>query len=247
MARRFDPAATPVGAPFFVADVHASYMYPSDVAANPGGAFVVAWEQYIYSSRKQVFGRHLAPADVVCPYLPRDDCRTGAALASKLVMKDKSDDGRDVVSWSWTRGAATDLTDFGDPLASTGFALCVYDDTFDPFGSRAAHLLDSSIAPGGTCAGRPCWSDRGPKGFRYKDKEATPDGMKKLVLKPGVDGKARVVTKGSGVGIAQPALPLVPPVRVQLQASNGECWESIFEADDVRRSTPQAFVAKAAP
>ena len=245
VAQRYDAAATPIGAPFFVADVEASYMYPSDVAASPGGDFVVAWEQYIYSSRKQVFGRHLAASDVVCAYKPRDDCRGGSALVSKLVMKDQEDDGRDLVSWKWTRGAATALADFGDPSVDTGFALCVYEDQTGF--SRVEHVVDSAIEPGGTCAGLPCWKDAGAKGFRYKDKDATPDGVKRLVLKPGAGGKAKIAAKGVGVGLAQPALPLAPPVRVQLQASNGECWESVFEAGDVQKSTPQTFVAKAGP
>jgi hypothetical protein len=48
--------------------------------------------------------------------------------------------------------------------------------------------------------------------------------MRKLVLKPGVAGKASIKLKAKGENLAVPALPLVVPVSHQVRASNGNCW-----------------------
>jgi hypothetical protein len=50
---------------------------------------------------------------------------------------------------------------------------------------------------------------------------------------------AKVVAKGKGPHVAFPTLPLSPPVLVQLQASNGNCWEATYLAPKV--NTPLLF------
>ena len=45
---------------------------------------------------------------------------------------------------------------------------------------------------------------------------------------PGTQGAAHVIVKGRGANLALPTLPLTPPVLVQLQASNGSCWEASY-------------------
>ena len=55
------------------------------------------------------------------------------------------------------------------------------------------------IPAGGTCAEKPCWKANA-KGFQYKDKEATPEGITDLKLKEGlIAGKATDRLKGSTV------------------------------------------------
>ena len=44
-------------------------------------------------------------------------------------IKDRADDSKDQLKWKWTKGAATTQPDFGDPLGTTTYALCVYDHT----------------------------------------------------------------------------------------------------------------------
>jgi hypothetical protein len=34
-----------------------------------------------------------------------------------------------------------------------------------------------------------------------------------------------------------PALPVAPPVTVQLQATNGRCWEAFYAAESLRKNT----------
>jgi len=43
--------------------------------------------------------------------------------------------------------------------------------------------------------------------------------------------------------IPMPPLPLTPPVRVQMQASNGECWEATYSAP--LKNDPSLFQARA--
>ena len=49
-----------------------------------------------------------------------------------------------------------------------------------------------------------------------------------MTLLSGAAGKAKIAFKGKGQNLALPPLGLVTPVRVQLHAGNGQCWESTF-------------------
>lgn len=44
-----------------------------------------------------------------------------------ILLKDRLPDRRHLLTWKWSRGEATLKADFGDPLATTNYALCVYD------------------------------------------------------------------------------------------------------------------------
>jgi hypothetical protein len=158
-----------------------------------------------------------------CAAVPATGCRQ-TTLAGKALLKlrNTSPDTKDSLLWKWTRGAATSRGDFGDPLTSTSYGLCIYDGT--------GLLLESAAAPaGGTCSGgHACWRATA-SGFRYVDKDLTPSGLRQVLLKSGADGKAQIVVKGSGPLLALPTLPLTPlPVHVQLTSSDGTCWEATY-------------------
>jgi hypothetical protein len=251
-ARRFAADATPVGAPFLVTPFQTSYQVsedvaPRDVASAPNGDFLVVWQMNVGGSADEGFGRHVGSSEAVCSYRPRSDCRQGPLLQSKLVVKDRAEDDRDLVSWKWVKGAEILVDELGDPLTTEGGTLCVYDSDPDYDYNLSPLILDPGAEAGGTCAGVPCWKDKGAKGFLYKDPESTPSGMKKLLVKPGADGYAKIVAQGYGVGLAQRRLPVVPPVRAQVQLSNGLCFEAVFDALDVVKNTSAAFVAKTVP
>ncbi len=158
------------------------------------------------------------------------------ARKAQLQINDKPLDSKDGLGWKWTKGAATTAGDFGDPIGSHAYALCVYDD----FGGTPSLLLSAAIPPGGTCGTQPCWkglgSPAGASGFKYKDNAGTAGGVTGILLKPGIAGKAKVTLKGKGANLVLPgenahaALPLATPVaaRVQLRAANGECWEAVY-------------------
>ena len=139
-------------------------------------------------------------------------------------MRDRTPDANDRLTWKWLDGQATSLADFGDPLASTSYQLCVYDGA----GNTVAR---ASAPPGGMCDGRPCWRVRGTK-VVYKSPERNPGGGRRstvrLTLRAGGDGKARIMAQGRGVHLDIDPLPWSQPVTVQLKTSEGTCWEAAY-------------------
>jgi len=153
-----------------------------------------------------------------CIAAPRPVCSESVVpLKSLLLIKDKTPDTADLVVWKWLKGADTLLSAFGDPLSTEDYTLCVYD------GNNEV-VLRAEAPAGGTCGTVPCWKSLGAKGFKYKDRETTPTGMLKLLLKAGTGGTAKVVAKAKGDNIVMPDLPLTLPVVAQLQSSGGACF-----------------------
>ena len=148
---------------------------------------------------------------------------------SLLVLKDSANDANDTLTWQWMKGEATTKTDFGDPLTTTDYTLCLYDET----GGVPSLLLSATAPAGGTCAGKPCWKET-KKGFKYQDKERTLDGLAAIVLKEGNDGKARVTARGKGANLVMPALPLDTKVTVQLVNTAGVCWDAEYSTPAIK-------------
>jgi hypothetical protein len=169
-----------------------------------------------------------ATATPACGPAPDAGCRKPIApLKSMIILKDRLPDTRDLLMWKWTKGTATLKTDFGNPLVATSYTLCAYDQT----AGTPILLLTARIPPGGTCAGRPCWKET-TRGFKYIDKDATPDGIVSLSLKEGLEGHAQIKLKGSGINLGMPPLPLDQDstVTVQLRNDHGICWDADYTA-----------------
>src|SRR6185503_2169399 len=127
----------------------------------------------------------------------------------------------DRLVWKWSKGGATTLADLGDPRAGTSYRLCIYDRR----GGVPALVFDA-VAPGGrSCRRRPCWAST-RKGFRYVDRRAGFEGILRVKLRTGAEGKAAASVVGRGEELEPPPLPLVPPVAVQLHAGTGACWDA---------------------
>jgi len=181
-----------------------------------------------------------------CMVAPRSMCRKPVEpFKALLLLKDKSDDSKDKLIWKWIKGEETDFLDFGDPVTTDDYTLCIYE-------GPGAFLLFSVGAPaGGNCAGKACWkalgkNPAGSKGYKYKDKEQTPEGVDLIVLKPGDSEKAKVIVKGNGENLGLPSpLDVELPVTVQLQGGNGECWEAKYFEAGVKKSEADQFKAKA--
>jgi hypothetical protein len=163
-----------------------------------------------------------------CPALPVAGCRTPAVSGNaSLQYKDvATDDAKDQLQWKWSKGAVTTKAEFGSPLTTTFYQLCIYD-------GAPSLLFDATIPPGGLCGANlaPCWKDK-PKGFDYKDKDLTPDGVAQLKLQEGlVAGKAQIQVKSKGGPIDDPTLPFTQPLTVQLHnAESGLCWEAVYSS-----------------
>jgi polyhydroxybutyrate depolymerase len=184
-----------------------------------------------------------------CTGAPRAPCRSSILPEkTKLILKDQSPDDGDRVVWRWVKGAATATGDFGDPVGTDDYALCVYDES-----AGGTDLLFRAEAPaGGTCGARPCWKTLAGGGFRYSDAETTPDGLRTVLLRPGAGGAAKAIVKGRGANLSNrpaglPSLPLALPVRVQLHGEHGECWEAAYGPAGVQVNDAARFKASGEP
>jgi cysteine-rich repeat protein len=177
-----------------------------------------------------------ADCQIRCATTPMVGCRTPAAAGkASLLLKNANGDTKDALLWKWSNGAQTEVADFGDPRVSEEYALCLY---------GASGLLTSAAAPaGGTCTGKSCWRASGTKGFKYRDQARTPDGIEQLVLKAGAAGKAKALAKARGVALSLPPMPVMLPIRMQLQTSSGACWEAAYTT--ALRNDSAQFNAKA--
>ena len=162
-----------------------------------------------------------------CASGPVAGCRTPAVSAkASLQYKDSSaNDAKDQLQWKWSKGSVTTKAEFGTPLTTTNYQLCIYDGT-------ASLIFGATIPAGGSCGAsnpKPCWKNK-PKGFDYKDKDLTPDGVNQLKLQEGlVAGKAQIQLTGKGALLDDPTLPFSQPVTVQLHnAESGLCWEAVY-------------------
>ncbi len=182
---------------------------------------------------------HAAPpvsCTSLCGPAPATGCRAPVRSRSAFLgLTDATPNMRDQLLWRWFRGNGT-VRDFGDPRASTSYAACVYDGN--------SNLVSSACAPaGGLCAGRPCWKARGGYGFAYKDKNRTPSGIDRLLLKADAAGVPRILLKGRGANLQMPHLPLTLPVKVQMKNTDGTCWQATYSS--AQSNGPQKFRAAA--
>jgi len=159
----------------------------------------------------------------LCEGTPSAGCRsTTMGGKAALKMTDALGIRKDKLQWKWEPGAATAIPDFGTPTSTEDYALCMYDG-----GVFASANL---VRAGQICGSKPCWKAT-PTGFQYSDKHYGQDGIKKIKLKSGDDGRARVLVEGSSFGLLLPSLPMTGPVTVRLQRGSGAiCWDAVYDA-----------------
>lgn len=153
-----------------------------------------------------------------CPPSPSSCREPTTAGASRLSILNESGGERDRLKWTWTRGPATDKTEFGDPTSTDAYDLCLYD---------GADLVAGIVVPAGeTCGGsvahpKACWKQLG-NGYGYKDKNLTPGGVQKVKLSAGAEGRASASVGGKGGNLVLPDLgSVVGPIQVQLRRHDG--------------------------
>jgi hypothetical protein len=101
--RRFDAAGNPLGADFHVNNVTEAYQFGPDVALDASGAFVVVWENELFSGDSQLYGRRYDNAGAplggqflltgnygACPTVAR---HAGGAFVALWNGPDANDDG----------------------------------------------------------------------------------------------------------------------------------------------------------
>jgi hypothetical protein len=156
-----------------------------------------------------------SPATCRQPFLP------GKAF---FMMKDKADPA-DRVIWKWIVGSSTDKMDFGNPLGSESYRLCVYD--------GGTLLFDM-----GANAGAQFWRDTA-SGYTFKNRNTSSDGTQSILLKAGADRKAKIIVKGKGDNLDMPAVgSLAGPITMQLHQSSGtNCWGATYTSPFLRQDS----------
>jgi hypothetical protein len=175
-----------------------------------------------------------------CAPSPVAGCRAPAVPQKALLsIKKDSEDDKDKLQWKWLKGSATTKADFGNPLSDTGYVLCVYE--------AGALALTKVAIGGGSChESVPCWKETAT-GFKYKDRDNSPSGPYTMLLKAGLDGKAKIIWTGKGSDLDPPSPPLTQPVTVQLVNDDGLCWEAVYGAPALKNvgGSPAQFKDKA--
>jgi len=161
-----------------------------------------------------------------------DVCRTPAVAGKALlILKDKADE-KDLWVWKWLKGAQTDKVEFGDPVNTHTYELCIYD---------GGGLKASATIPPGSA-----WKDK-TSGFKYRDAAGGGDGIQTLLLKAGADEKAKIVVKGKGVNLDMPNLAMITsPLTVQLRRTGGSvCWGAVYSFPPALKNDGVTFKDKA--
>lgn len=158
-----------------------------------------------------------------CPPAPGSCREPMIGGKTSLTIKNFGVDKRDQILWKWLRGAATTKAEFGDPLATDHYTLCIYE--------NGTLVSSASAEAGGTCNGVPCWTDQ-PRGYQFKDPALDPFGVQRLQLKEGDDGRAKILFRGKRVYLQTPDLSAASgPIEVQLISSaSATCWGATFSA-----------------
>jgi hypothetical protein len=237
--RRFDASGAPLDSEFVLEGADTSYDF-SDVATDPDGNFVVAWNrEYPRTIQAQRFGD---PPGHACAPAPLTGCKDVTKLkASSLRLIESVNPTGRKLGWKWL-GDETLAADLGDPLADDGtdYAFCVYD------GSGAAQPVFQGLAEaGGLCGLAACWKVLGGAGppVEYRHPATNADGLYRIRLKPGEDGKARIGVQGLKQNLELPALPLTLTVTAQLQNSDGVCWTASYDMF-VSKNDDKKFIAR---
>ena len=187
----------------------------------------------------------LTPNGPLCGAAPASGCLAPAvarkaSVSIKAYLPSNSLSSKNKMTWKWIKGAmTTKVPDFGTPLTTTDYQLCIYDGTSSLVG-------DAFVPAGGMCGAQPCWTDK-PTGFKFKNRDGSSSaGIQQILLKEGAAEKAKIIVKGKGGNLFLPTLPVAQPVTIQLLNSNGTCWEAIYSTPKTNTAGPPGkFSAKA--
>jgi len=182
-----------------------------------------------------------------CPLEPVQGCRI--APSAKLTFKGKAA-GRERLTLAMTKFVdASVASDFGDPVGgTTRYEICLYDAAGDLAGGLG-------VARAGDACGRnqkACWKAKGDKGWQYKNPDATPSGVKAIALLSGPAGKGKLTVKAANAAkklqralpaSIGPALAGATSVKVQVRASDGQCYESTLGT--IKKADGTLFQGKA--
>jgi hypothetical protein len=177
---------------------------------------------------------------LLCPAVPASCKAPSAPGKSTIFLKnDPSNHERDKFTWKWNAGSATTKAEFGSPLSTTNYRLCMYNASNTLVGTAL-------LAAGGQCGTRTCWKENKP-GYGYKNAALTPNGVLAVKLKEGTTGRSQVQVVGKGGLLPRLTIPVATPLKVQLLNSIGNCWGAVYGTDPKMKNDagpPGIFKAK---
>lgn len=143
--------------------------------------------------------------------------------------------------------SATTQGDFGDPVGgTTSYTVCIYDDA----DALAGQMVVARAGQDCGTPAKPCWKAISTKGYKYKDKDTSADGILKIIAKAGDPGKGKLILLGKNnsskgqlslpTGIA-PLLQNNTKATVQVVTSDADCFG--FTADQVKKADADLFKA----
>jgi hypothetical protein len=142
--------------------------------------------------------------------------------------------------WTWRNGPDTLKGDFGNPLGSSSYTLCVYDETL----GNPTVALASAAPAAGSCGRRPCWKEDAT-GHAFSSRAGNADGLARLRLHSGLGGTARIGVIAGGSHFAAPLLPFPQDqtVTVQLKRDDDNVrWGATYTTHG--RNTPKVVSAQ---
>jgi len=156
-------------------------------------------------------------------------CRTPAVgNKATVVLRDNATDTKDSLVWRWIKGAATMKSEFGDPVNTHDYELCIY--------AGGTLVANTTIPAGGS------WDDR-TSGYRYSDRTGMAEGIQTIVLRAGTDEKAYITVRGKGAGLDMPNVNmLASPLTMQLKREGGTvCWGATYSFPPALKHTDTLF------
>jgi hypothetical protein len=168
----------------------------------------------------------LGRANAQCAPTPQTGCKltSGHHQTWMTYFQTRRTDPDDVYTWAWHGGTETTRSDFGNP-GTIAYAFCIYDSSDRP---------QPVVATGPNQDGAN-WKNL-DNGLLYRVYGDQP--LRKLILRAKDGGKGKILAHGDSTTQAQ-VLPFVMPVIVQVQETNGSCWESDFTTP--LRNDPHVF------
>jgi hypothetical protein len=156
---------------------------------------------------------------------PSMNCQPASQATVQLREDPNPNPVRNSLKFTW-RGGPVLLSDMGDPIDTTRYELCVYDASGIKFAMGVPPGLGWSFLG----------SSSAPRGYQFKDRAAVHDGINRIRLLGSSVGKTILKLQGKGNHVPRTTLPFDLPMRAQLYASDGSCWDTEFGVAETRRN-----------
>jgi 6-phosphogluconolactonase (cycloisomerase 2 family) len=202
---------------------------PTDLT-NPTSLTFAADGRDVYATGSTVLAAYRVLPH--CSAAPLDGCRTPMGSRRSQILL--APDPRDTLLWRWPSGQVTSAAEFGDPRSMTDYAFCVHRESAGEWQAEVELVVPASSTCGDGDA--PCWhglgTPAGSRGYVFRDPALGDDGVEKLQLRRGSDGRAAIVLRGRGTAVDLPELPFPPYQRIVAQLRNGDgtCWSAEYGA-----------------